>query len=131
MTTVLAYLTYAVILYFLMIAHTAATAVRQNGLMAQAGPRDSLPEPTPYLARARRLCANMQENMVIFGLVALAADAAGLGENSTAVLGARLFLAFRVIHAYLYLSAAKQLRPLAYFGSMVGVIMIVVALFSA
>ncbi|MEJ2288891.1 MAG: 3-hydroxyacyl-CoA dehydrogenase NAD-binding domain-containing protein [Deinococcales bacterium] len=35
-------------------------------LLAQAGSRDSLPEPTVLRKRLQRLSANMQENLVIF-----------------------------------------------------------------
>ena len=79
MSVELLMLVYSAGLFFIIIAVQAGLAIQQNGLMAQAGSRDELPEPTVLRKRLQRLTANMQENLVLFAIVALAAHAAGLG----------------------------------------------------
>ena len=101
MSVELLMLLYSVLLFFVIIVAQAGLAIQQNGLMAQAGSRDSLPEPTLLRQRLQRLTANMQENLVMFAAVVLVANAADVSSNTTA-LGASLFFYARVGHAIIY-----------------------------
>ena len=123
MTTELNILLYSVILTFILILIPAGRAIRENGLMAQAGPRDELPEPSVYRKRATRLKDNMLENMMLFVPTILVANAAGVSNDYT-VIGAWIFLIARIIHAVLYLFAVPLMRPLAWFTSLIGIGMI-------
>ena len=108
----------------------AGLAINQNGLMTQAGSRDHLAEPTILRLRLQRLTANMQENLVMFAAVVLVANAAGV-SNETTVMGASIFLYARVAHAIVYAFGWPMIRPLLYFASLYGMVIIVLAVLSA
>ena len=127
MTVELTMLLYSVILMLVLILIPAGEAIIRNGALAQAGPRDDLPEPTVFNKRATRLKQNMIENMVLFAPVVLIASAAGVSTGNT-VLGAQLFFFARVIHAVIYLAGWPMIRPLVWMASLVGIIMIAMAL---
>jgi len=123
MSVELTMLLYSVALFFIIIVSQAGLAIMQNGLAAQAGSRDSLPEPTPVRNRLQRLSANLQENLVMFTAVVLVANAAGV-SNSTTVLGATIFFYARVGHAVVYAAGWPMIRPLFYFAGVIATGMI-------
>jgi uncharacterized MAPEG superfamily protein len=123
MSVELMMLLYSAILLFAIILAQAGLAISQNGLMEQAGSRDSLPEPTVLRLRLQRLTANMQENLVMFAAVVLVANAAGV-SNETTVMGASIFLYSRVAHAVIYAAGWPMIRPLFYFASLFGMVII-------
>ena len=123
MPTELLMLLYSAALFLVIILAQAGLAIQQNGLMAQAGSRDSLPEPTILRLRMQRLTANMQENPVLFATVVLVANAAGVSNEST-VMGAAIFFYARVAHAIVYALGWPMIRPLFYFASLYGVVLI-------
>jgi uncharacterized MAPEG superfamily protein len=123
MSVELTMLLYSAGLFLLIIVAQAGLAIQQNGLMAQAGSRDSLPEPTVLRARMQRLTANMQENLVLFAAVVLVATAGGATNEATA-LAATIFFYARVGHAIVYAAGWPMIRPLFYFVGLYGVIRI-------
>ena len=125
MSVELSMLVYSALLFLVIILIQAALAIAQNGLMAQAGSRDSLPEPSVLRKRLLRLSANMQENLVISTAVVLVANAMGVFNDSTA-LGASIFFFARVAHAIVYAFGWPVIRPLFYFASLYGIAMIVI-----
>lgn len=125
MTVELSMLVYSALLFLVIILVQAGLAIAQNGLMAQAGSRDSLPEPSVLRQRLQRLSANMQENLVIFSAVVLVANAMGVSNDSTA-LGASIFFFARVAHAIIYAFGWPVIRPLFYFASLYGIALIVI-----
>ena len=125
MSVELSMLVYSALLFLVIILVQAALAIAQNGLMAQAGSRDSLPEPTVLRKRLQRLSANMQENRVIFSAVVLVANAIGVSNESTA-LGASIFFFARVAHAIVYAFGWPVIRPLFYAASLYGIALIVI-----
>ncbi len=127
MTIELTMLLYSVILLLLLILIPAGESIIRNGVMAQAGSRDNLPEPSVFNKRATRLKNNMIENMVLFAPVVLLASATGVSTGDT-VLGAQIFFFARVVHAVIYLAGLPLIRPLAWMVSLVGIIMIALAL---
>jgi uncharacterized MAPEG superfamily protein len=116
-------LLYSTILFFVIILAQAALAIHQNGLMAQAGSRDELPEPSVLRMRLQRLTANLQENLVMFAAIVLIANAANI-SNETTVMGATIFLYTRLAHAIVYAFGWPMIRPLFYFASLYGMIII-------
>ena len=128
MTTELLMLLNSTALFFVIIIAQALIAIGQNGLSAQAGSRDRLADPSVLRKRLQRLTANMQENLVMFGLVVFIAHAAGVSNDQTA-LGASLFFYARVAHAVVYAFGWPSIRPFCWFVSFVGVTMIVLQLF--
>jgi len=127
MSTELLMLTYSTVLFLVIILAQAALAIHQNGLMAQAGSRDGLPEPTVLRQRMQRLSANFQENLVMFAAVVLVASAAGVSNESVAM-GASIFFYTRVAHAVVYAMGWPMVRPLFYFASLFGIVLILLEL---
>ena len=123
MSVELTMLLYSAGLFLIIILAQAMLAIQQNGLMAQAGSRDSLPEPTVLRARMQRLTANMQENLVLFAAVVLVATVGGATNEATA-LAATIFFYARVGHAIVYAAGWPMIRPLFYFVGLYGVIRI-------
>lgn len=127
MSVELIMLVYSTFLFFAIILTQAALAIRQNGLLAQAGSRDNLPEPTLLRLRMQRLTANMQENLVMFAIAVLAAGVAGISNEATA-LGATIFFYARLGHAIAYALGLPLVRPLFYFAGVYGVVAILLEL---
>ncbi|MEH6607971.1 MAG: MAPEG family protein [Halioglobus sp.] len=123
MSVELLMLTYSALAFLIIILAQAGFAIRQNGLLAQAGSRDDLPAPTVLRNRLQRLTANFQENLVMFAIVVLVANAVGVSNDATA-LGASLFFYARVAHAIAYAIGWPLIRPLFYFVGLYGVISI-------
>ena len=120
MSVELMMLLYSAILLLLIILVQASLGISQNGLMAQAGNRDNLSEPTLLRKRLLRLTANLQENLVLFAIVVLVASAAGVSNDATA-LGAVVFFYARVGHAVIYTFGWPVIRPLFYAASLYGI----------
>ena len=76
-----------------------------------------------WAGRARRAHLNMVENMVLFVALVLLAAAAGKADAMTA-LGAMIFFWSRLAYAVIYLLGIPWLRTLAWFVSVVGMVMI-------
>lgn len=123
MSVELTMLLYSTALFLLIILLQAGLAIAQNGLLVQAGSRDSLPEPTVVRKRLQRLTANLQENLIMFAIVVLAAHAAGV-SNSTTAMAASLFFYARVAHAIVYAFGWPVIRPLFYFIGLYGIVAI-------
>ena len=123
MSVELLMLVYSAVLFLVVIVVQAGLAISQNGLMAQAGSRDNLSDPTVLRKRLQRLSANIQENLVMFAIVVLVANAAGVSNDTTA-LGATIFFYARVAHAIVYAFGWPMIRPLLYFVSLYGLVVI-------
>lgn len=123
MSVELLMLVYSAVLFLVIILAQAGLAIGQNGLMAQAGSRDGLPEPTVLRNRLQRLTANFQENLIMFAIAVLVANAAGVSNDTTA-LGASIFFYARVAHAIVYAFGWPMIRPLIYFVSLYGTVVI-------
>jgi uncharacterized MAPEG superfamily protein len=124
----LKYLLFSVILAFVQVLIAAATANQQVGLSTLAGNRDDLSDLTGVAGRAKRAHLNMIENLVLFAALVLIAAAAGKANAATAT-GAAIFFWGRLAHAVIYLIGIPWLRTLAWFVSVIGMIIIVVQLF--
>ena len=127
MSVELTMLVYSTLLFLVIILVQAGLAIAQNGLMAQAGSRDNLPEASVLRKRLQRLTANMQENLVMFAAVVLVAHAAGV-SNDTTVMAAQLFFYARVAHAVVYAFGWPMIRPAFYFISLYGTVAIALQL---
>ncbi len=124
----LKYLLFSVVLTFVQVLISAMAANQVVGLTTLAGNRDGLPEMTGLAGRARRAHFNMVENLVLFAALVLIAAVAGKA-NATTALGAAIFFWGRLAHAIIYLVGIPWLRTLAWFVSVIGMIMIAVQLF--
>jgi uncharacterized MAPEG superfamily protein len=100
-----------------------ASMLRTRGNLALAmGNRAAMPPASALADRADRAAKNMIENLVLFGVVVLAAT--GGPNPAKAVLGAEVFLAARLAYWPIYLAGIPGLRTAVYAVSMLGLVMI-------
>jgi uncharacterized MAPEG superfamily protein len=121
-------LLWAVVLMFVQMLVAAQGAFMQVGLGTLAGNRDNFPVLTGWAGRAQRAHRNMMENMVLFVALVVLVIAAGK-TNQMTVLGAELFFWGRVAYALIYLAGWPWVRTLAWFVSVVGMVLIAIQLF--
>ena len=124
----LKYLLFSVVLTFVQVLIAAAAATQVVGLTTLAGNREGLPEFTGFAGRARRAHLNMIENMVLFTALVLIAVVANK-TNAMTALGAMIFFWGRLVYALIYLIGVPWLRTLAWFVSVIGMILIALQLF--
>jgi uncharacterized MAPEG superfamily protein len=102
-------------------------AQMQVGLPVLVGNREKLPEMLGWAGRAQRAHRNMLENLVLFGVLVLVANATGKA-NATTALGAELFFWSRIAYAAIYLAGIPWARTAAWAVSIVGLLLIFVQL---
>src|SRR5215467_15713338 len=127
MTPDLKYLLCSVVLTFVQVLIAAAAANQVVGLTTLAGNRDDIPVYTGFAGRAKRAHLNMLENMVLFSALVLIAVVAQK-TNATTAMGALIFFWARLIYAVIYLLGIPWLRTLAWFVSVVGMVIIALQL---
>jgi uncharacterized MAPEG superfamily protein len=125
----LKYLLFSVVLTFVQVLIAAAAANQVVGLTTLAGNRDDIPTYTGFAGRAKRAHLNMLENMVLFSALVLIAVVAQK-TNDTTALGALIFFWARLIYAVIYLLGIPWLRTLAWFVSVIGMVMVAWPLFA-
>ena len=97
------------------------------GLVDTVGYPDSPPDVPVWSARIKKAHANLVENLLPFGVLVLVAHVGGMANEATA-LGATLFFWSRVAHAIVYTVGIPWLRTVAFFGGVVGQVMIFIAI---
>ena len=127
MTPELKYLVWSAVLTFVLVLIAASGAQLQVGLEKLAGNREDLPEMTGWAGRAQRAHRNMLENLILFAILVLVAQAAGV-RNGMTLLGAQLFFWGRVAHAALYVAGIPWARTAAWGVSVIGLILIALQL---
>ena len=123
MTPELAYLVWSAVLTFVLVLIAASGAQLQVGLERLAGNREDMPKITGWAGRAQRAHRNMLESLVLFAILVLVAQAAGV-RNGMTLLGAQLFFWGRVAHAAIYLAGIPWARTGAWGVSVIGLILI-------
>ena len=103
-------------------------AQSQVGLPRLAGNREGLPPLTGWADRARRAHLNMLENLVVFAIAVLVAEAAGRANETTA-LGAMLFFWARLAYAFVYVAGIPWLRTALWAVSIAGILLVLSQLF--
>lgn len=89
------------------------------------GARDAEPKKMPEtILRARRAASNMQESIPVF----LALAVLGIMQNAAMMEAAAIWLALRIIYVPLYIAGTNIWRTLVWGGSLICLIMMVVAL---
>ncbi len=120
-------LLWAVMLTFVQMLIAAQGAYMQTGLVMLVGNREGFPALTGWAGRAQRAHRNMIENMVLFAALVFLVIAAGR-SNPMTVLGAQLFFWGRLAYALIYLGGFPWVRTLAWFVSIVGLVLIALQL---
>lgn len=120
------YLVWSVALTFIIMLIAVMGAIAEVGLPKLAGNREDVPRFGGWAGRATRAHLNMLESLVLFAILVLVAQAANI-HNGNTLLGAELFFWGRVAHAIVYLAGIPWLRTLAWAVSVVGLVMLFIA----
>jgi uncharacterized MAPEG superfamily protein len=129
MTTELSMLCWSVVLGLLQIAIAATFSVSQRGLGWAAGARDVVMPPlTGIGGRFDRARANFLETFPLFLAAVVAAHLLQRHDNMT-VLGAQLYFWARLVYVPLYAIGVAYVRTLAWAASIVGIVLVLAALF--
>lgn len=130
MPTELRYLAWSVVLVLVQLLLQSSTASLELGLPYAMGPRDEGLKPkNVYVGRVARALQNLLETYVVFVALALAlavSDKSG-GWGAT---GAQVWLWARVAYVPLLVAGIPVVRTLVWAVSMIGLIMMLVQLFS-
>jgi uncharacterized MAPEG superfamily protein len=118
----------AVVVGLIQVIWAAAAARKETGIAWGMGPRD---EPRPLTGVAGRLDRALKNFLETFPLFAAALITAYLMARLGAltVWGAGLYVAGRALYAPLYAAGVPAVRSLVWAVSMVGIILVVVAIF--
>jgi uncharacterized MAPEG superfamily protein len=113
----------AVALALLQLALAVVGANLQNHVSVLVGNRESPIELSGWAGRAGRAARNMMETFPLFAALVLAGQAAGRLDAATS-LGADLYIWARTAYAVIYVAGIPWLRTLAWFVSMIGIVLI-------
>ena len=129
MTTELCMLMWSVVLGLLQVAIAATCSVGQRGLGWAASGRDELKPPlTGIGGRLDRARANFLETFPFFVAVVLVAHLLQRHDGMT-VLGAQLYFWARLVYVPVYAAGIPYLRTLIWAVSVVGIVLVLAALF--
>ena len=116
------------VLYLVNVHLAGLLLMAQVGPVTHSGPRDSLPEPGQFRARALKAADNFSENLPVFlglGLLALVVEGA---NTSQAVLGAQLFVLSRVVYIGVYVAGVPIVRSVVFMAGFIGLVLMALAL---
>ena len=129
MTTELCMLVWSVVLGLMQIALAATCSVGQRGLGWAASARDEVKPPLSGIGgRLDRARANFLETFPLFVAAVLAAHLLQRHDNMT-VLGAQLYFWARLAYVPAYAAGIPYLRTLIWAASIVGIVLVLAALF--
>ena len=129
MTPELTYLALTLLLAVVQIFLPATGRTLQFGPKWNAGPRDeTMPPVTPLTGRLERAQSNLYETLPLFIGAVLIAHVAG-EDGFLTYWGATLYFWSRVVYVPLYAFGVTGVRSLAFIASLVGLLMIIAALF--
>jgi uncharacterized MAPEG superfamily protein len=118
----------AVIVGLVQVALAAASGSRQRDMAWLLGPRDDARPVTGVAARLDRALKNFLETFPLFAAAVIAAHLAGkLGDLTLG--GSALYVAGRIAFVPLYAMGTQGLRTIVWVVSMVGIVMVVWAIF--
>ena len=98
--------------------------VAKGGIEWAASNREKSVEGAPWVGRADRAQRNHHDNLAMIAAVILIAQITGQNDSITAN-AAIAILAFRILHSVAYIAGISPVRSLAYFGSIIGLGVIV------
>ena len=119
----------AIVIGFVQLMWAAGAARAQQDMKWAAGPRDTPMPIKGVAARLERAFWNFMETFPFFAAAVLACAAAGQLGTTLTIWGAWLYVGARAIYVPLYATGIRGVRTLAWFVAIVGLGMVVVALF--
>ena len=122
-------LAFTLILALVQIMWAASARTSELGLKWNAGARDGVPRPPgPLAGRLMRAQANLFETLPIFAAAVIMAHVAGEDGQLTFV-GTHLYFFGRLAYLPLYAFGVPYIRSVAWAVSLVGLVMVIAALF--
>lgn len=118
----------AVVVGLVQLIWASAAARSQQDLKWAAGPRDTPMPISGVAARLERAFWNFMETFPFFAAAILAAVLAGKTGTLT-LWGGALYVVARALYAPLYATGIPRVRTLVWFVAMVGLVMVIWALF--
>ena len=123
-------LAFTLILALVQILWAAGARTAELGLKWNAGPRDGeTPPPGTLAGRLIRAQANLFETLPIFAAAVILAHLSG-NDGPLTAWGAHLYFFGRVFYLPLYALGIPFVRSLAWVASLVGLVVIIAALFN-
>ena len=119
----------AVVIGLVQLLWAAGAARAQQDIKWAAGPRDTPMPITGVAARLQRAFWNFVETFPFFAAAILADAVAGKLGTPLTIWGAALYVGGRAAYPFLYATAVPLVRTLAWFLSIVGLVMVIWALF--
>ncbi len=128
MTTELALLGWTLVLAIVQLMLPAGFRNRETGIAYNAGPRDEAGPPVGKVTgRLQRAQTNLYESLPLFAAAVLVAHVAGR-ESALTLWGAWLYLVARIVYLPLYAFGVPQVRSLAWGVSLLGLVLILIAI---
>jgi uncharacterized MAPEG superfamily protein len=125
----LSLLGFAIVIGVVQLGWAAGAARRQQSAAWNVGPRDEPWPVTGVAARLDRAFKNFMETFPLFAAAVIAADLLGkLGPLT--LWGSGLYVAGRAIYVPLYATGVPVVRTLVWIVSLVGLLMVVAAIFT-
>lgn len=129
MTTEIRMLAWVIALGIVQLLLAATLSTQQRGLTWNVSARDRVPTPlTGVAARMDRAFGNLMETFPFFAAAVLAVVLTGRNDGTSA-LGAQLFFWGRLIYVPLYAFGIPYLRTAVWTVSLIGLLMVLLALF--
>ena len=128
MTTELTLLAWTLVLAIVQVFLPAGFRNRETGIAFNAGPRD---EPGPPVGkvtgRLQRAQKNLYESLPLFAAAVLIAHVTHR-EGALTLWGAWIYLVMRIVYVPLYAFGVPKVRSAAWMGSLLGLVLILVAI---
>ncbi|WP_283148398.1 MAPEG family protein [Silvimonas soli] len=128
MTTELQYLAWSIVLGLVYLMAYATAIRRQNGVEWATGARDADKPPQGLAGRLARAQRNFMETWPFFAVAVLLVHLLAK-ESARSVWGCEIYLWARVAYLPLYAFGVPWLRSLVWVVSMIGLIMVLSAVF--
>lgn len=130
MTTELTLLAWTLVLALVQILLASTLRTQETGPEYNMSAGDgAAPPPRPVTARLQRAQANLFETLPLFAAAVLIAHVSG-SEGTLTLWGCWLYLLARVVYVPLYAVGIPVLRTLVWLVSLVGLVMVLVAVLS-
>jgi len=129
MSFMLTTVVWSVIILIVVIGFQSMTGIANNGVKWGLGPRNTSKDHTLIQSRAVRTVQNHIESMLIYVPLALVAHMAGV-SGDLVVKGGWLYIIGRAIYPLTYWMGLNYVRTLIWAVSLVGIIMVLVAILS-
>ena len=128
MTPELTILGWTIVLAIVQLFLPAGFRNRETGIAYNAGPRDEAGPPVGKVTgRLQRAQKNLYESLPLFAAAVLAAHVAGR-DCALTLWGAWLYLVARIVYLPLYAFGVLMVRSLAWSVSMLGLVLVLVAI---